>query len=184
MPSNVLNVQNELKAYLKLCAENRFKPAKEDFDDIVKFILLYQNGGVTLTESVVTEDDSTFNYLYENFIEKLNESDEYLASDEGDAFKVAVGTAEKIGAGLAVGGALAAVYVAFLFKKGKLKASLDKEHKLEMEKIAMFDKVVKLQVKLAEMEDKDVPELGNIIPTMSSPTKEIEKPERPGASKD
>ena len=68
-PTNVLRIQEELKEFQRLCAEYNHSPAKEEFEDIVKFILL-QSGSATgaLSESVSEFD---MDYLFENFKERL-----------------------------------------------------------------------------------------------------------------
>ena len=67
-PTNVLRIQEELKEYQRLCAEFKHSPAKEEFEDIVNFILT-QSGSATgaLSESISEKDMS---YLFESFKEK------------------------------------------------------------------------------------------------------------------
>lgn len=192
-PVNVLRVQEELKAYKNLCAQYNYSPAKDEFEDIVKFILLYHGGqGGAMLESNESVSDIDLNYLYETFmsslsLEMLNEAakggnGEALEVDGEAEFDTAVGTVntvvKKVGATLLVGAATAGLYIAFLFKRGKLKGSLAKEQALEMKKIDKFQEIVNLKVKLAELKDEEVPAISN-IPTIT-PAPEMETPSRPG----
>jgi len=179
LPTNVLGIQNEMKDYRKLCTQYNYTPAQKEYEEIVRFLLLFSGDGIS--ESVINENSSSYDYLYESFIEDLNEAH---AEVDGEAeFDTAAGaaisTTKKIIGGLAVGAALTGIYIAFLFKKGKIKSSLEQERKLELEKLKGFKKVAKLQIKLAELENTEIPELGSIIPTMTPPSTELEKPSAP-----
>ena len=155
-PTNVLRIQEELKEYERLCREFNYSPAKEEFDDIVKFILL-QTGSSTgaLSESISTTDS---NYLFETFKEKI---DEY-AETQGEAeFDTAVGTlktAAKVTAGLAIGGAIAVgVWIAYMFKKSKVKSSVKQENAAAMKILDDANTLYQKKLKLADLEKKDPP---------------------------
>ena len=181
-PTNVLRIQEELKEFQRLCAEYNHSPAKEEFEDIVKFILL-QSGSATgaLSESVSELD---MDYLFENFNERLELLLEGSAIEtDGEAeWDTAVGTvntvAKKVGASIVLGVATAGLYIAFLFKKGKIKGSIEKEKSLEMKKIDKFQDIVDLKVELSKIKGTEVPAFAN-IPTMT-PAPEMETPKRPG----
>jgi hypothetical protein len=179
LPTNVLGIQNEMKHYRQLCLQYDYTPAQKEYEDIVRFILLFSGDGIS--ESVLNESSSTLDYLYESFIEDLEEAHSEVDGEaEWDtAAGATINTTKNIVKGLAVGAALTGIYIAFLFKKGKIKSSLEQERKLELEKLKGFKKVVSLQVKLAELENKEIPELGNIIPSMTPPSTELEKPSAP-----
>lgn len=184
-PTNVLRIQEELKEFQRLCAEYNHSPAKEEFEDIVKFILL-QSGSATgaLSESVSEFD---MDYLFENFKERLEPLLEGSAIEtDGEAeWDTAVGTvnsvAKKVGASIVLGAATAGLYIAFLFKKGKIKGSIEKEKSLEMKKIDKFQDIVDLKVELSKLKGTEVPAFAN-IPTMT-PAPEMETPKRPGEEK-
>lgn len=180
-PTNVLKIQEELKEYQRLCAEFNHSPAKEEFEDIVKFILM-QSGSATgaLSESISEAD---LNFLFESFIERLEPILEAHVEVDGEAeWDTAVGAVnnitKKVGAGIVVGAATAGLYIAFLLKKGKIKGSIAKEKSLEMKKIDKFQDVVNLKVELAELKGDAIPSFSN-MPTMT-PAPEMETPKKPG----
>jgi hypothetical protein len=169
-PINVLRIQEELKKYKELCLAYQHKPVMDEFQEIVNFILLQSGSGTTLGESVETINDSTMEFLYESFIEDFpmfTERIEVGGDEEWDStVNIAASSVKKVAAGVAVTAAAAGFYVAFLFKKGKLKASIAKEADLEMQKIKMFEKVAALKYKIAELEEREIPALGGLIPSI------------------
>ena len=180
-PTNVLRIQEELKEYQRLCAEFNHSPAKEEFEDIVNFILT-QSGSATgaLSESISEKD---INYLFESFNEKLESLLEAHIETRGEEeFDTAVGAvnsvAKKAGAAIVVGAATAGLYIAFLLKKGKIKGSIAKEKSLEMKKIDKFQDIVDLKIELAKLKGDAIPSFSN-MPTMT-PAPEMEAPKKPG----
>jgi hypothetical protein len=161
-PTNVLKIQEELKEYERLCAEFNHSPAKEEFEDIVKFILT-QSGSATgaLSESI---SESNMNYLFESFNEKLEpllEAGKYLETDGEAEFDTAVGavkTAAKTAGALALGGVIGAgIWIAYMFKKGKVKGAVKQENAAAM---AILDDAAALyqkKLKLSQLEGKEPP---------------------------
>ena len=198
-PMNVLYIQQELKEYERLCAEYNYSPAKEEFEDIIQFILLQQGGqsSGTMCESISERD---MNFLFENFNEKMELLFEYTggngsgnpltadgSAELDSAFGLAktvagkaINTAKAIGAGIVIGAAAAGLYIAFLFKKSKLKSSIGKELSLEMKKLDKFQEVVNLKVELAKLKGEPSPAISS-YPSMT-PAPPMEAPKRPGQS--
>lgn len=187
-PMNVLYIQQELKEYERLCAEYNYSPAKGEFEDIVQFILLQQGGqsSGTMCESISERD---MNFLFENFNEKIELLLEYTGGDgsgnpltaDGSAeVDSAVGLAKTVAGGIVIGAAAAGLYIAFLFKKSKLKSSIGKELSLEMKKLDKFQEVVNLKVELAKLKGEPSPAISS-YPSMT-PAPEMEAPKRPGQS--
>ncbi len=109
-PTNVLKIQEELKEYERLCAEYNHSPAKEEFEDIVKFILMHSGSATgALSESI---SESNMNYLFESFNEKMEPLLEAHLETDGEAeFDTAVGavkTVAKTAGALALGGVIGA----------------------------------------------------------------------------
>jgi hypothetical protein len=184
LPMNVLRIQDELKEYRKLCNAYNHSPAKQEFEDIVNFILLHSGDGINESiKSIEDVNESTLTYLFESFNESLNEAGGHLensGSEEWDsAVDATVGTAKKITKGLVVGAALTALYIAFLFKRGKIKSSLKQEQALEMKKLDQFGELAKLKTQYAEMTGKEMPKMSAQMPSMSEGP-EMEKPSKPG----
>lgn len=159
-PTNVLKIQEELREYEKLCREFNHSPAKEEFDDIVKFILM-QSGSSTgaLSESLSERD---IDYLFENFNEKLGFINEAHIETQGEAeFDTAVGTvktAAKTAAGLATAGALGVgIWIAYMFKKSKVKSAIKEEKATAMKILDDYAKIYQKKLELAKLEGKEPP---------------------------
>lgn len=174
-PLNILRVQEELKKYQELCNQYNHSPAKKEFEDIVNFILLQSGTSGDIFES----NSDTIDYLYENFIKGLDEAQ--ISTDGAAEFDTAagaaIGAAKTVMKGLVVGAALTGVYIAFLFKRGKLKASLDNEKKIEMDKLNSFKKIIDLSVQVAKIKGETPPKLTSL--TQPSTTEEPAMPEKP-----
>jgi hypothetical protein len=178
-PLNILRVQEELKKYQELCNQYNHSPAKKEFEDIVKFILLQSGDSGNIFES----NDFTIDYLYDNFMNKLNEASEIDAEGEFNTVAgAAIGATKKILGGLAIGAALTGVYIAFLFKKGKLKASLENEKKIEMDKLNSFKKIIDLSIQVSKLKNEPPPKLTDLTqPSTEESPSMPSKPDSPGS---
>jgi len=143
------NLRSELNEFVVLAKTHNYNPSKEEFDDIIKFILLYQSGTSTLCESYSSGESSSeklLNQLYESF---------NLTEDEKD-FDSAAATATTAVKGAAAGIGMAAVgigaLIAFLFKRGKIKKSVEKEFKPEMDRLESYKTINKLKAELHKLE--------------------------------
>jgi hypothetical protein len=168
LPTNVLGIQNEMKTYKQLCLQYDYTPAQKEYEDIVRFILLFSGDGIS--ESIINENSSSLDYLYESFVEDL---DEARAETNGEAeFDTAVGTAVAgvkaaknavVGAGVAAGAgvALAAVgigaWISYMFKKGKVKKAANKEYDAADTQLNDYAKIYQLKSKKAELEGREAP---------------------------
>jgi hypothetical protein len=149
-PINVLKIQQELKEYQDLCRQYNYSPAKKEFDEIVKFILLYSGNGIY--ESVNLEENVS-DYLFENLQIKLNEV-EAGDSTASTSLKMA-GDAAKGAAGLAAAGAQEiGTWITYFFKKGKVKKFADKPFEMSNKLLDEYSQIYKLKVKKAELEGK------------------------------
>jgi hypothetical protein len=150
-PINVLKIQQELKEYQDLCRQYNYSPAKKEFDEIVKFILLYSGNGIY--ESTKLEENVS-DYLFENFQFKLNEA--FEAGD--DTASTAVGLAGDVGKGAvglaAVGAEKIGTWITYFWKKGKVKKFADKPFQMSNKLLDEYGQIYKLKVKKAELEGK------------------------------
>jgi hypothetical protein len=151
-------LSDELNEFVTLCNKYNYQPTKEDVEDIVKFLLLYNSASTTLCESIL--------------IDKLYESSVY---DPQKDWESATGLAVAGGA-LAVIGSVWAVkntakYIKYLFKKGKVKKAIAAEYQLEFDKLEQYKKLNILKAKVAELEgnpDDWIPETPRLTSAVSS----------------
>lgn len=168
LPTNVLGIQNEMKDYRKLCLQYNYTPAQKEYEDIVRFLLLFSGDGIS--ESIINENSSTIDYLYESFIEDLNEAHSEVDGEaEWDtAVGVAANTVNRAGKAAAVGAAavgagavLAAAsigsWISYMFKKGKVKKAANKEYDAADVQLNDYSKIYQLKSKKAELEGKEAP---------------------------
>jgi hypothetical protein len=146
-------LRDELNEYVILCNQYRYQPTPEDFDDCVKFLLLYQSGTSTLTESNLASK------LYEEFSSSITETS-YDPEKDWDAVTGLVGGVAKGAAALLAGGVALSVLGAYkvgdwikhLWKKGKVIKAVKAEIDAEMKKIDDYAELNKLLSKRAELE--------------------------------
>lgn len=144
------SIRTELNEYMVICNTYNYIPTKEDFTDIVNFILLYNNGGATLCESV--DNFNLVDKLYESY--ELNED----SNDTIKEFDTAVGAVNAVAKGVGIGLLATGAYVAYLFKKVKVMISVSKEKKIIKNRIKNYEKLHQLKLKKWELEGgKDEP---------------------------
>jgi hypothetical protein len=156
-PMNVLRIQEEIKEYRRLCQQYQYSPAKEEFDDIVKFILLMSGNGTGVYESV--ENQNVDDYLYKKFTQDLNES--LLEFQAGDQLADIANTTVDAAKGIINAGkdaaAKAGPWITYFFKKGKVKKFGEKEFQLSTKLLDQYNQIYKLKIKRAELEGNDPP---------------------------
>lgn len=150
------SLRTELNEFIVICNSYNYTPTKNDFQEIIDFILLYNSGGTTLCESV---DESVVNKLYESF--ELNEGSWNTEKE----FDNAVGAVNAIGSfaiGTTIAGAVGVgMYMKYLFKKIKVAMSVAKEKKIVTNRIKNYKKLFDLKVEKWKLEgsDKDFPQM-------------------------
>jgi hypothetical protein len=151
------SLRTELNEFMVICNSYNYIPTKNDFQEIIDFILLYNSGGATLCESI---DDGIVNKLYESY--DLIEEGSW---DTGKEFDNAVGAINTIGSfaiGSTIAGAVGVgVFIKYLFKKTKIAMSVAKEKKIMTNRIKNYKKLFDLKVEKWKLEgsDKDFPEM-------------------------
>lgn len=151
-------LRTELNEYAILCNQYKYVPTKSEFDDIIRFILLYQNGGTTLCESYELNPFKLLNHLYESYGFVNEEGEGQIPYNPEKDFESAYGSV-KTGAAFAVAGAAIAavavgVYIAYLFKKSKIKGAVQKEMDAEMKKLEGYQKLAELKKELITLDVK------------------------------
>lgn len=162
-PEQFVDLTDELNEFVVLCRDYNYTPRKDEFDEMIKFILLYHGGGAShLCESYENNKFNLLDNLYENYGFDINEA---TISDPEADYDSAVGTATSAVkgaakgaaavAGLAVGGIIGVgAYIKYLFKKSKVKKSISKEFDIEKRKLDGWIKLQELKNKLSELKSK------------------------------
>ena len=155
------SLRGELNEFVVLCKKYNYTPSKNDFDDIIRFILLQSGSGTTtLCESYEINPFTLISHLYESF-----EFDESNVINEADAdgkadFDSATGTATTVVKGAAAGAAVGALavgaFISYLFKRGKIKKMVKAELDAELNKLKGWQKLADLRNQLAELEGETV----------------------------
>jgi hypothetical protein len=145
-------LNSELNEYVVICNNHNYIPTKEDFKEIVDFLLLFHSGSTTLCESV---DESVIDNLYET---QINAGGGVGWDAAGD-FDKAVDTVNKLAAGsiaaVATGAVGVGMYVNYLFKKTKVMISSAKEKKILSKRIKNYKKLYDLKIKKWELEGSE-----------------------------
>lgn len=158
-PNEYSDLRSELNEFVILCKTQNYRPVQEDFNEIIKFLLLNHTAVGHMCESFEANPDSIVNHLFESFNEDIESIDEVaFAGDSSydnkadfDTATGAVGTGIKAAAaGALVGAAATGMFVQYLFKKGKVKKMVQKELDAELQKLAKYQKLYDLKKDLAK----------------------------------
>jgi hypothetical protein len=155
------HLSDELNEFVAICNRYNYRPNREEFQEIIEFLLLFQNGTSTLCES------SLVDFLYEEKFSIISEETTYDPTKDWESATglagQAVRTVGKGALGILGAGALAAVgvgaYISYLFKKGKVKKAAQNEFKPQEELISSTKKINDLKLKLADLEGSEAPKL-------------------------
>lgn len=147
-PQEYSMLKDELNEYVTLCNRYNFVPTRDEFQDIINFLLLFSGGDTTICESVLLDD------LYESSIQLIEDS-----YDPGKDTDSAIGLVGNVAAGAAGVAALVglgtAAWIVYLFKKSKVKKSVKAETEKEMDKLKEYELLNKLIEKKAKLEGRD-----------------------------
>lgn len=146
--SDFSDIRDELNEYFTLCNKHNYIPTQDDVQDIVNFLLLFQTGVGHMCES----DSYLFKYLTKGH-QIITEAEKTTYDPTKDTESV-TGTikAAGMGAGIAVAGI--GIFIAYLFKRGKVKKAVKNEVKAEMNFYKKYAAVAKLKKKVADIEGK------------------------------
>lgn len=138
------SLKQELNEYVVLCNKYKYTPSKDEFDDMIRFILLLSgSGSSTLCESYEINPFPVINHLYESFgFDESNVIEGGFGQEpqtgEKD-FDSATGLVIATGAAVTAGVAGAAIgigkWIQYLFKKKKVKKACDAELQAELAKL-------------------------------------------------
>jgi hypothetical protein len=191
-PNEYLLLREELNEFVTLCNRYNYTPSKDEFDDVIRFILLQQGGGAShLCESYELNPFKLLNNLYEsfefdesNYIDEAGTGSIYEPEKDFDSAVGSVTTGAKMAvAGAAITAVAVGVYIAYLFKKSKVKKAVNKEKDAEIKKLEGFAKLSELKKKLKSLDPKASTKIklpgstkGEAKPAAKTPEKPEAKP--------
>ena len=158
------SLRDELNEFVVLCNKYNHTPSKNDFDDIIRFILLQSGSGTTtLCESYEMNPFKILTHLYESY--NFNEDDVINEAGEGQEpytgerdFDSAMGSATSAvttaAAGAAIGAVATGVFISYLFKRGKVKKLVQSELDAELNKLSGWQALADKINQLAKLEGK------------------------------
>jgi len=160
-PNEYSDLRSELNEFVILCKSQNYRPVQEDFNEIIKFLLLNHTSVGYMCESFEANPNSITNHIFESFSEDIESIDEYTAFagdssyDNKADFATATGivkTGAMAAGGAAIAGAVATgMYVQYLFKKGKVKKLAQKELDAELQKLGKYQKLYDLKKQLGKL---------------------------------
>jgi len=191
-PSQAIQIRPDLKEYRELCSKFGYQPSKEEYEETLKFLLLFHTGiGHTCESHEVNffyEDMEMHlleNNLNQNLFESVLISEAKSFADPGaekDTALGLIGVAGAAAAGTAVLGAVAAgVLIQYLFKKGKVKGAAQAELAASMKKLEPYQELYNAKKELAALKGEEFTGLSELptipqAPAMAEP-KKIKKEE-------
>jgi hypothetical protein len=164
-------LSDELNEFVTICNKYNYRPSKEEFQEVINFLLLFQSGTATLCESYLLDS------LYEEK-ENLFETT-YNPEKDYDSASGIVGTAVKATGAAALAGAIGVgMFVQYLFKKGKVKAAATKEADTMTKKLQPYEVIYQKRAELAKLKGETFDGIGKlpgITEAPALPEKEKEK---------
>jgi hypothetical protein len=138
-------LKDELNEYITLCNRYNFVPTRDEFQDIINFLLLFSGGDTTICESILLND------LYESSLQLIEEASSYDPGKDLESIlgAGAAGVAALVGLGTSA-------WISYFFKKSKVKKSIKAEIEKEMDKLKEYELLNKLIEKKAKLEGKDI----------------------------
>jgi len=197
-PSQAIQIRPDLIEYRELCSKFGYQPSKEEYEETLKFLLLFHTGiGHTCESSEVDffYENMDMHLLENNVNESLFESaliaeDSNTVADVAKEKDAALGLVAAAGVGaagaVAGAGALAVVGVVkvggliqYLFKKGKVKSAAKAELGVAMKKLEPYQEIYKIKKELATLKGEEFTGLSSLPGMPSAPGSPAEKKSAP-----
>jgi hypothetical protein len=179
-PSQAIQIRPDLKEYRELCSKFGHQPTKEEYEETLKFLLLFHTGIGHTCESREVDffyEDMEMHLLENNLNQDLFEST--FLNEEGGAFADAAKEKDTAlglisGAGMAAGGLAlagavgAGILIQYLFKKGKVKGAAQAELAATMKKLEPYQELYNAKKELAALKGEEFTGLSD-LPTIPQP---------------
>jgi len=180
-PSQAIQIRPDLIEYRELCSKFGYQPSKEEYEETLKFLLLFHTGiGHTCESSEVDFFYESMdmhlleNNLNESLLEKafINEADSGAFADAAKEKDTALGLISGAGmaaTGLALAGVVGAgILIQYLFKKGKVKGQAKGELAATMKKLEPYQELYNAKKELAALKGEEFTGLSD-LPTIPTP---------------
>jgi len=186
-PSQAIQIRPDLIEYRELCSKFGYQPSKEEYEETLKFLLLFHTGiGHTCESSEVDffYENMEMHLLENNINESLFESaliaeDSNTVADVAKEKDAALGLVAAAGVGAAGVGAAAVVgvgmFISYLMKKGKVKSAVKSELSGMMKKLDPFQIIYKKSEELAKLKGETFDGIGKLPGVSSAPEMEEKK---------
>jgi len=186
-PSQAIQIRPDLIEYRELCSKFGYQPSKEEYEETLKFLLLFHTGiGHTCESSEVDffYENMEMHLLENNINESLFESaliaeDSNTVADVAKEKDAALGLVAAAGMGAAGAGAAAVVgvgmFISYLMKKGKVKSAVKSELSGMMKKLDPFQIIYKKSEELAKLKGETFDGIGKLPGVSSAPEMEEKK---------
>ena len=147
-------ISDELNEFFTICNKYQYTPTKFDYEDIIKFLLLYHGDSTGLCESDVPD---FIQHLSESKVIFINEDTTYDPKGDLDSATGLAIAGGAVALGTVTVGAIAiGDFIKYLFKKGKVKKSVAKETQAELQKLKDYQRLAELKKKISELGGEDV----------------------------
>lgn len=188
-PSQAIQIRPDLKDYRDLCSKFGYQPTKEEYEETLKFLLLFHTGIGHTCESQDVDffyHEMEMHLLENNLNQDLFES--AVLNEEPHAFAnpaaekdTALGLITAAGVATAGLGAAAAVgvgmFISYLMKKGKVKSAVKTELAGMMKKLEPYQLIYKKREELSKLKGETFDGIGKLPGVSEAPPME-EKPEK------
>ena len=175
-PSQAIQIRPDLIEYRELCSKFGYQPSKEEYEETLKFLLLFHTGIGHTCESNEVDffyENLDMHLLENNINESLIESTLLLEdganlSGEKDSAIGLIQQGGKVATGAAVIGAVGvAILIQYLFKKGKVKSAAKAELSASMKKLEPYQELYNAKKELAALKGEEFTGL-SALPTIPS----------------
>lgn len=181
-PSQAIQIRPDLIEYRELCSKFGYQPSKEEYEETLKFLLLFHTGiGHTCESNEIDffyedlemhllENNVNLNLLESTILNEAGDSGAFAdAAKEKDTALGLISGAGMAATGLALAGVVGAgILIQYLFKKGKVKGQAAGELAATMKKLEPYQELYDAKKELAALKGEEFTGLSD-LPTIPQP---------------
>ena len=189
-PSQAIQIRPDLIEYRELCSKFGYQPSKEEYEETLKFLLLFHTGIGHTCESREVDffyENLEMHLLENNINVSLLESalimeDTNTVANAAKEKDTALGLVAAAGVGAAGVGTAAVVgvgmFISYLMKKGKVKSAVKSEFGVMMKKLDPFQIIYKKSEELAKLKGETFDGIGKLPGVSEAPEMEEKEKEK------